>query len=317
MPKKKIILWAEEYFLRPNSLQKLISFLLFPLSLVYCFYVTLKRSIAKPISYNIPIISVGNLTVGGSGKTPFIQTLVSSYEKPAIILRGYKRVSKGLHVISRFGEIKTTLTISGDEAMLYALTCKNALVIVSECRVEAIKKAKKLGAKLIFLDDGFSKSHIEKFDILISPSPYPKNTFCLPSGSFRELENAKKYANLILTEDEDFTRKVTLSNPTPKMVLVTAIANATRLDQYLPKEVIKKEIFPDHHPFSKKELVDILEKTDATSILTTRKDWVKMQDFHLPLSFLELDFQIHLHVKQKIDKYIEEYKTQESINSQF
>lgn len=307
MAKKKIILWVEEYLLRPNILQKFISFLLLPFTFLYCLFVTLKRVLAKPIEYKIPIISVGNLIVGGSGKTPLIQSFVKNYDKSAIILRGYKRESKGLHVISHFGELKASLQTSGDEAMLYALTCK-ALVIVSEDRAKGIKKAKSLGAKQIFLDDGFSKANIKKYDILIAPNPYPKNHFCLPSGGFREPKSFEKYANLILKENKDFTRQVHLTNPTQKMVLVTAIANASRLDAYLPKEVIKKEIFPDHHSFTKEELEQILKSSQAHSILTTRKDWVKMRDFNLPLSFLELELHVNLHIKKKIDDFVRNYE---------
>lgn len=303
MSKKNLILWVESYLLHPNIPQKIISFILLPFTLIYCFIVTCKRKLAKKEDFKIPIISVGNLTVGGSGKTPLILSLARDYEKPAIILRGYKRDSKGLQIISYFGKIKESLHVSGDEAMLYAKSLDNALVIVSEDRKKAILKAKELGAKILFLDDGFNKSNIKKFDILITPSPYPKNTFCLPSGGFRESESAKKYANLILNENIDFKREVTIQNQTKKMVLVTAIANASRLDKYLPKEVTDKYIFPDHHPFTKKELEDILHVSKASSILTTRKDWVKMVDFGLNLSFLELEFIIENDVKNIINQY--------------
>lgn len=300
----KFVLWVENYLLHPNLFQKIISFLLLPFSFFYCFIVTCKRKFTNAIDYDIPIISVGNLTIGGSGKTPLILSLAKEFDKPAIILRGYKRKSKGLHVISHFGKIKQGLHVSGDEAMLYAKSLDNALVIVSEDRIKAIKNAKDLGAKLIFLDDGFSKVKIKKFDILIKPNPYPRNTFCLPSGGFREPKSAEKYANLILEDGKDFTRISTISNHQKNMVLVTAIANASRLDKYLPKEVISKHIFPDHHSFTKEELENTLHVSKADFILTTRKDWVKMLDFDLPLSFLELELSICDEAREKILDYI-------------
>jgi tetraacyldisaccharide 4'-kinase len=70
--------------------------------------------------------------------------------------------------------------------MLLANSLKNATVIVSEDRVKAILKAKELGCKIIFLDDGFSKYQIAKFNILLKPKDEPTNNFCIPSGGYRE-----------------------------------------------------------------------------------------------------------------------------------
>lgn len=304
MFKNKTILWVENYLLRPSPPQRLISFLLLPFSFLYCFFTFLKRYFAKPEDFNIPIISVGNLTVGGSGKTPFILSLAKDYDKVAIILRGYKRESSGLKVVSEFGKIKENIKTSGDEAMLYAKSLKNAHVIVSEDRKVAIKKAKKMGAKVIFLDDGFSKSNIKKFDILLYPNPKPKNTFCLPSGGFRESKKSEKYADLILHEDKDFTKKTYITNESENMVLVTAIANASRLDKFLPPHIKDKFIFPDHHAFSFHELKNIIKQTNASSLLVTRKDWVKIEEFGLNLSILELELEISPHVRASVKNYL-------------
>lgn len=285
-------------------MQKCILFILLPLSGIYAIFMLSKRAFARPKRFSLPIISVGNITVGGSGKTPLILALAREYEKPCIILRGYKRDSKGLHVVSHFGKIQTTLSVSGDEAMLYAKSLDHALVIVSEDRIKAIQKAKELGAKVVFLDDGFGKVHIKKFDIVIAPNENIKNPFCLPSGGFREPKSALKYADMVLADGVDFKREVKIVNQTPNMVLVTAIANASRLDMYLPKSVTKKYIYPDHHAFSKEELKRILEDEKASSILTTQKDFVKMQDFNLPISLMDLHIVFHTDVKNKIDNYL-------------
>ncbi len=85
---------------------------------------------------------------------------------------------------------------------------KNATVIVSEDRVLGIKKAKELGSKVIFLDDGFSKYNIKKFDILLKPKDEPTNNFCIPSGAYREPKSFYKKANLVLKEGIDFKREV-------------------------------------------------------------------------------------------------------------
>ncbi len=299
---KKAVLWTEDYLFRPNLLQRVISFSLLPLTFLYCLIVISKRAFSKPKHFDIPIISIGNLIVGGSGKTPFTIALAKRYENSAIVLRGYKRKSKGLMVVSKRGEILTDVQTSGDEAMLYAKLLKNASVIVSENREEGIKKAKELGCKIVFLDDGFSKAKIKKFDILLKSGNY-KNSFCLPSGPFREPKSFEKFASLILQENIDFKREVKIKNPTQRMILITAISKPKRLDSFLPK-VVEKIYFPDHYNFKKEEIVKLIQKYNASSILTTQKDAVKMEKFNLPLSILELEIKIEEKILKKCDDFI-------------
>lgn len=68
--KQRLSLWVEEYLFFPNFFQKILSLCLLPLTLIYMMVIILKRTMAKPINFGVPIISVGNLVVGGSGKTP-------------------------------------------------------------------------------------------------------------------------------------------------------------------------------------------------------------------------------------------------------
>ncbi|MDR0579956.1 MAG: tetraacyldisaccharide 4'-kinase [Campylobacteraceae bacterium] len=296
--------WIEKYFYNPGIFERLISYVLYPISFLWCLFARIRRILKKPVDYHIPIISIGNLTVGGSGKTPICIAIARKISKPAIVLRGYKRSSKGLVVVSRFGDILCDVKTSGDEAMLYAKELKKALVIVSEDRVLGIQKAKELGAQIVILDDGFGKVNIKKFDILVSPNPSPANTFCIPSGAYREGVSNYKNADLVLKEDINFKRDVTILNETEKMILVTAIANPSRLDKFLPAQVIAKRTFPDHYMFNKDELKKILEQSGAKSILTTTKDAVKIEHFDLPLSILKLDISLHNNVVEKIETYI-------------
>ena len=68
--KQKLHLWIEDYLFFPNTFQKIISFLLLPLTFIYMLIILIKRAMAKEIEFGIPVISVGNIIVGGSGKTP-------------------------------------------------------------------------------------------------------------------------------------------------------------------------------------------------------------------------------------------------------
>lgn len=286
--KRSLVFWVEAYFYNPNLFQKLLSFVLLPLSWLYCFVMYVRFKSKIPQDFGIKIVSVGNLTVGGSGKTPLVTAFANACEKPAIILRGYGRESRGMVVVKNAKKILCDVKRSGDEAMIYATKLPNAIVIVSEERKIAIEKAKELGCKIVFLDDAYSKHDILKRDILIDVET--KNNFCLPSGPYRErLWKGKKA--VVLHENVDFFREVKLVNATPRMTLVTAIARPQRLNAYLP-DVVNKHYFPDHYSFTKEELERILQEDQATSLVVTLKDYVKIQSFGLPLSLLDLEVKV-------------------------
>ena len=266
----------------------------------------LRRILTFKISYPVPIISIGNLTVGGSGKTPFVIALAKEYDNATIISRGYGRQSRGLVEVSKKGRILTNVFSSGDEAMLMATSLEKASVIVSEDRKVAINKAIKEGANVIFLDDGFNRINIKKYEILLFPKTI-KNYFTFPSGPFREFFFMKYLADLTLHEEQDFKRVVEVKNKTDKMLLVTAISNPERLNTFLPHGVIDKVYLDDHAYFNEEELKKKMRQLGATSLLVTQKDEVKMKDFKLPLSVMKLELEIKNEILEKIHKYIEEY----------
>ena len=298
--KKFLVFWIEEYFYNPNFIQKLLSILLLPISWIYCLGMWLRFKNQTPEDFGVNIISIGNLSVGGSGKTPLTSALALNYENVAIVLRGYGRQSKGLIVVKDTKDILCDVAVSGDEAMIYAHKVPHAIVIVSEYRKLGILKAKEMGCKIIFLDDAYSKHDIKKLDILIDVDI--KNQNCLPSGAFREKLWADKEAH-ILKDGVDFKRVVELKDKYAKMSLVTAIARPQRLDEFLPS-VVAKNYFEDHHSFTKDELEDILQKDGSASLLVTYKDFVKVQSFGLPLSLLDLHVEVDEKVFEIIDNYI-------------
>ena len=286
MLKRQIYAFAQEYLYAPNLWQKCLAVALLPLSALYCAGVILKAEFSRAKDFGLPIISIGNLTLGGSGKTPLGIAILNEFEG-GVILRGYGRASSGLVKVAISGEILVGVAASGDEAMEYAKSVKNANVIVSENRDVAIKEALNLGAKYVLLDDGFGKFHIKKFNVLIRPSAKPYFDFVLPSGAYRYPGKFYAKADYVVKEGEDFTRTSQIINQTPKMVLVTAIANPQRLEPYFSL-CIGREIYPDHYAFSRNELASILGRYGATSLLVTRKDAVKMEEFGLPLYVIAL-----------------------------
>jgi tetraacyldisaccharide 4'-kinase len=299
--KRKLVTWVERLFYAPTFFDRIISYLLSPLALLYCGIVWIRFVTAKAVDFHIPVISIGNLTVGGSGKTPLVSALAQHFTKPAIILRGYGRQSSGLIVVSDGESICCSVEQSGDEAMIYARKLPHAVVIVSEDRDCAIERAKELACELIFLDDGYSKHHIKKYDILIDVKT--PNTFCLPAGPFRERLWGGKRA-VFAYEQKSFTRHVSYENVTQKMVLVTAIARPQRLNAFLPDNVIDRVYFPDHHYFSQEELLMILQESKAESLLVTYKDYVKMSHFDLPLSLMDLELKIDDDLLDGVTAYV-------------
>lgn len=292
----------ERYFFAPSALQKLLAFCLLPFSLIYCLIATLKRKFARFYDFGIPIISVGNLVLGGSGKSPFILEIAKDYQDSCVILRGFGRKSKGLKIVSIQGNLQADVQTAGDEAIMLAKSLKTSSVIVSENRKNAILKAKELGAKVIFLDDGF-RFNFKKLNILLKPKLEPYFDFCIPSGAYREHKSAYNVADIVVQEGRDYAREVQLLYPTERMLLLTAIANPSRLDKYLPN-VVGKILLKDHSFFDKTKILEQYAQYNATSLLVTSKDATKLEEFGLPLSLLHLEIQINPTIKQVIQDYI-------------
>jgi tetraacyldisaccharide 4'-kinase len=108
----------EKMMFAPKWYHYFIIVLFSPLSVIYGILMLIRRLLTRKQDFDIPIVSVGNLIVGGSGKTPFVIALASKYKDVAVISRGYGRQSKGLIEVSRKGKILTTVEQSGDEPML-------------------------------------------------------------------------------------------------------------------------------------------------------------------------------------------------------
>jgi len=281
----------EKVFFAPTPLHYPLIILLAPLSLLYGVGMWIRRIVAKREEFPLPIISVGNLIVGGSGKTPFIIALASKYPHSTIISRGYGRQSCGLVVVSHRGVIQATVEQSGDEAILMAQSLPQASVIVSEDRKKAIGKAIADGAKQIILDDGFNRVDIEKYELLLEPKNI-KNSFPFPAGPYREFAHSKRYANQILIEGRDFKRIVTYENLQPRMLLLTAISQPERLDEYLPSGVVAKHYLPDHAYFNESDIRVFMRRYSIDSLLVTQKDAVKLSSFKLALSIMKLELDI-------------------------
>jgi tetraacyldisaccharide 4'-kinase len=164
----------------------------------------------------IPVISIGNLTLGGTGKTPttifLARHIASTYaKKVAIVLRGYKRTTKGYRLVSEGNGPLLTVQESGDEAYLLSEELLGTIVIVDENRVRGAEEAKKLGAEVILLDDGYQHMRIHRdLNILVVNVEKPPGSV-LPFGAAREDVHAAKDADFLLltnATDEESANKI-------------------------------------------------------------------------------------------------------------
>jgi tetraacyldisaccharide 4'-kinase len=299
--------FVEAMWLSPRWYHWLLILVLTPFSLIYGIVAHLRRKYTTRHCFGVPIISVGNLMVGGTGKTPFVIALASYYQAShvMIISRGYGRKSRGLVVVSQKGVIETSVQRSGDEAMLMARSLPYASVVVSEDRKEAIALAIEQGVDMVLLDDGFSQVGIEKFEILLEPQKI-RNPLPFPAGAFREFAWMKRHADLHLVEGEGFVRRVYFENLKERMLLVSAIANPQRLDPYLPKGVVGRYYLDDHAYFDEVSLQNRIDQSGVETLLVTQKDAVKMEGFKLPLSLMKLELTLDESIFSSINRYIKE-----------
>ena len=181
---------------------------LLPLSWLYGFGVSLRNKlfdakILKQHKFDIPVICVGNITVGGTGKTPHIEYIIgllSSRYKVAVLSRGYKRKSKGFRIV----DVDSKPQDVGDEPLQIKKKYPDTLVVVDKNRKNAIEKIRSIDAEerpdVILLDDGFQHRHVTpSLSILLVDSNRPVfEDQLLPAGNLREQLRGKDRANMVI-----------------------------------------------------------------------------------------------------------------------
>jgi tetraacyldisaccharide 4'-kinase len=153
----------------------------------------------------VPVVSIGDMTTGGTGKTPIVEYATSYYlgkgKKVAVVSRGYKRATSGMTVVSDGNAILVDSLGGGDEPYQIARKFREAIVIVDKKRVRAARFAvQRLGAEIIILDDGFQHRYLHRdCDIVVVDAKrLPMYTRLLPSGHRREALKGLSRADLIV-----------------------------------------------------------------------------------------------------------------------
>ena len=309
--------------------------ILFPLSLIYELVIRLRNLLydngrLESQEFKTPSICIGNLNVGGSGKTPFISFLVYHFQNDkniAILSRGYKRKTRGFKEVS----IQDKAIDVGDEPLQFKLQFPDVKVVVDEKRVHGMEMLESsYQPDLILLDDAFQHRAV-KADINIVLTMYQKPFYrdlLLPAGNLRETGSSARRADMIIVTktpenilDKDMNlmkKKLQTFNDQPvffssivysnsiigrekeipltqfdNFTLVTGIAQPQPLVDYLhgKGKVFKHLKFPDHHAFSDKELEQIKK---AQPILTTQKDFMRLKTVE------ELEAIYYLPIKFKV-----------------
>ncbi len=183
-----------------------------PLSLIYRGAVLTRnflydKSLLKAKKLPVPVVSVGNLSVGGSGKTSLVSFLVREFSKDhltVVVLRGYRRKSKGLLVVSRWGEVMVSPREGGDEAYLLAKLLPEASVVVSEDRFEGgMYAVRELGAELVVLDDGFQHRRLHRDLDIVLLRKRDLSDKLLPEGRLREPLSSLERADAVVLSYQD------------------------------------------------------------------------------------------------------------------
>ena len=180
--------------------------LLSPASFLYGLAVGLHQSLywsgfLKSIKFSVPVISIGNLSVGGTGKSPhvyYLLELLREYIHPAVISRGYKRKTEGFRLVNRDDQV----SMVGDEALQTKIKFPDIPVAVAESRALGIPAllAKRPEIQLVLMDDGFQHLQVKPgLNILLTEyaSPFSQDAL-LPGGRLREWRHGAGRADIII-----------------------------------------------------------------------------------------------------------------------
>tara|TARA_B100000686_G_scaffold49864_1_gene53448 strand:- start:2043 stop:2972 length:930 start_codon:yes stop_codon:yes gene_type:complete len=278
-------------FLKPKFWDEtkisIFSVLLFPITLILIFLSFLKRTTTKTYQYSVPVICVGNIYLGGTGKTPLCIEIFSILKnlnmRPAFIRKKYDAFKDEAYLQKQIGP-----------------------VYQNKKRTEALKEAIENKANIAILDDGYQDFSIKKkFSIVcFNEKQWIGNGFRIPSGPLRESLSSLIRADCVIIygkKNDNIESKILEINKSLKIFY--AKYNAENINSFKDKKVIcfagignpinffdllknnkinviDEISFPDHHNYSRKELEDLVIKSKKNNaiLLTTEKDYLRINE---------------------------------------
>ena len=286
-----------------KSNKNFFTVLLIPLSLITWIYIILKKTFIQKVKFNIPVICVGNIFIGGTGKTPLsihIARKLSENGKNPAIVRKYYKSHKDEHKM---------------------ITSYYNKLILNLNRSKGIYEALEKGYDAVILDDGFQDYKIKKnlSIICFNSNQLIGNGYLFPSGPLRESLGSLRNANILIINGDrslDFEQKILkiqkdlkiyYSNYKPlniqefknkKLLVISGIGNPENFFKILKDNqmnIQKKMVYPDHYEFTKNEMLKIIEyaKKNDFQIVMTEKDYYKIKDFSLEnIKYLKVKLEI-------------------------
>jgi tetraacyldisaccharide 4'-kinase len=306
----------------------LVRKILFPFAILYGVIISIRnflfdKNILKSYSFDVPVIAVGNLSVGGTGKTPQIEYLIrllSPKYTIATLSRGYKRKSEGFVL----ADSTSNAEILGDEPFQFYKKFNNIQVAVDADRKNGIEQLLLQVPKpnLILLDDAFQHRKVKAgfYVLLTSYGDLYSDDFMLPTGNLREHKSGAKRADVIIVtkcpeelsvaEQNNIKIKLGLSAnqelyfsfiayddciysenkkvalrdvQNESQLLLAGIAKPEPFFSHLKVNTNKQEVlqYPDHHSFTEKEILDLINKAQNQIIITTEKDYVRLKSHNI------------------------------------
>jgi tetraacyldisaccharide 4'-kinase len=294
-----------KFWLKPKNNLSILKYFLYPATLIWRFLLKVEQTFIIPQKSPIPVICIGNITVGGNGKTPTAMKVRSLLQelgfKPHILSRGYKSNFKGPHLVNPMAD---SFLDVGDEPLMMS---SYGHTWIARDRRAGIKSAFLSGANIIILDDGFQNHSIVKdFSILVIETSVAFGNGCLiPAGPLREpISMALKKADLLITIGEkrhqnhfekEFSylklpsifhsklkpKKDTLNLNKKKVLAFTGIGHPSKFQSTLENlgaKILRLEVFSNHKPFKLVALKRLITeaKIKKAILITTEKDFVKV-----------------------------------------
>ncbi len=276
--------------------KSLTAWLLWPFSLVYFLICFFKTALDKPYHASIPVICIGGVVAGGSGKTPTAHAILKilrdqmGFVNPVILTRGYGGILQGPTLVDL--EAHNYMDV-GDEALLHGL---RAPTIVSKIRVAGLRLAEAMGADIVLLDDGLQNNTIGKtISFAVIDGQYGTgNGFLLPAGPLREpLSKALKKCLAVIQTNGG--KPVTAEKPVVKTSLkitsthdlsrsyfaFAGIGHPEKFKATLEQAGFKLtgfKGFADHHPYGEQDIATMVANAGESLLLTTEKDMVRIPE---------------------------------------
>jgi tetraacyldisaccharide 4'-kinase len=309
--------------------KSLLSNLLLPFSVIYFLITFVRNKITKPISFSCKVICIGNLTVGGAGKTQVVKWLgtemLKQKKKVLIICKGYK----GKFKTATFVTNKHDVTTVGDEAKYLSKTLD---VIVAKNPKDAADLVRNTNPDLVILDDFLQNPHVTKDCkiVIIDADRMLGNERLIPAGPLRQkAPNAIKDATTVIyvgsnsepgiLDDKSFGAQIICNNNfdlSKKYLAFAGIGNPERFFNCLKLHglnIIKTTSFPDHHNYSLTDEENLQSFANSLNalLITTPKDAIKLTKLtNIAIFEPELKFfnQGDIKILKLIDEKIKENK---------